>query len=569
MKPAASGRFVYFATALAFLVSIASGLSHAADVKLPVIHGKKAVASVNGEPIALDEYARQFASIHEGATGNEQVSKKDPGELLERMVRIALVVQEAENIGLDDLPEFKAAIGSFQEDTLKNLLFQDRLRTVVKADPKEIDKVYKNLVKEVKIASILLDTEEDAKSLVSLIKETGDFPGSVDKYIGQGKGKGSSSASFLKADELSPDVARLISGMKPGDVSPIIRIGNKFTIIKVEAFRFPDNPEKRKEAGKQALNLKRDAELRKYVKSLEKKYVKYDDKLMKTLDFEAEASGFATLLKDERPLVRIQGEKPVTVKDLAEALQKIYFHGIEQAIQQKRVNTKKQQALEQIVVKRIVHKEAMRRKFDRSPSFTERAREFRKELLFGIFVQKVIDPENRVSDDELKSFMKEHIAEYTVPEQILVDLLVFANKGDAEEAIVKLRNGADFQWLRSNASGQVDPSRVKDLMDLSGKILPRSEMPGVIGQAIAGAGEGDFRLQADPDGNFLVIAVRHVDPPRPEEFEKVKDRLAVRVFNQKRVKALEGWMDKLKEASKVEIYVQGPQLRKLLETRAW
>lgn len=569
MKSTSIGNAMSVAGLLALLVCSPSGPLYAADVKLPVIHGKKAVAAVNGEPITLREYGNEFASIHEGATEKEQIRKKDPGELLERMIKIKLIVQEAENIGLDGLPDVQKAIGVFEQNTLRALLFTDRTRNIRTADPKEIAKIYKESVKEIKVDAVLLDSEEDAKSLRSAIKEAGDFSGPVKKMIEEGKGKGSGTSGYVKAAELSPEVARVVSEMKAGEVSPIINLGKKFTILKVEAFRFPDNAAKRTEAEREARNRKGAAELRKYVSTLQKKYVKYNDNVLKSLDFEADEPGFEKLLNDARPVAWIKGEKPVTVMELAEELHKVFFHGIEQSIKQKRVNSKKDQTLEQMLMKRVVQKEAKRRKLDQSPMFKERVGEYRKELLFGTFVQKVIDPENRVDDEELRTFMKEHIADYTAPERIRVDFLVFTNKDDAEGAIGKLRDGADFQWLRSNAPGQADPSTVKEVLELGGKLLLKSELPDAIAQAASGAGAGDLRLQAGADGLFYVIAVQEVVPSRPEEYENVKDRLAQRVFNEKRVKALEEWMERLKSASKVEIYVQGKQLRQLLETRAW
>ena len=56
--------------------------------------------------------------------------------------------------------------------------------------------------------------------------------------------------------------------------------------------------------------------------------------------------GFAALIEDRRPLVRIAGEDPVTVADLAQALQKKFFHGVDRAAEGGRINARKHATLE-------------------------------------------------------------------------------------------------------------------------------------------------------------------------------------------------------------------------------
>jgi len=569
MKSNRSRWSVVFAATITLLAAVPSGSAGAAEADLPVVRGEKILATVNGEPITLNNYRKQFASIHEGATGNEQVRKKDPAEILDRMINGMLVVQEAVTMGLDELPEVRDALEKQRDETLRSLLFNDRVRIVRTPGPKEVDRIYKDSVREIKGASILLDKEEDARSLLAAIKGGGDFAALVTKAVEEGKGKGSGEGDYVKSSGLPPEVSRIVSGLKAGEVSPVISTGKKFTILKVSAVRFPQDSAKRKEAEKAALQTKRTDALKKYVTSLETKYVKRDVKAIKAADFEAETPGFAAMLKDGRPVARIAGESPVTVKDWAESLNRIFFHGIEQAIKQKRLNSKKGQALEQILAKRVVLKEAKRKKLDRSATFRERVDEYRNELLFGVFVRKVIGPESRPTDEELEAFLREHIAEYTVPERIRLDLLVFADRRAAEDAIGKLREGADFQWMRTNAPGQAEPSAASGIMEANGVLVARSELPDGLAQAVAGAGAEDLRLHSSPKGLYAVIAVREVLPSRPEGFESTKDRLESRVANEKRRKALEDWMEKLRKGSRVEVHAKGERIQRLLlEERA-
>lgn len=565
MKSKSFLRPVGIAAALVTIASASVANLEAAEVALPAVHGKKIVAKVNGEPITLEEYGKEFAAVHATATESAKVRKMDPADLLERMIKTRLVVQEAETMGLDTLPEVRKALEFFEQETMRNFLFGEHLRTVKKPDPKEVDKVYKELVKEAKLSSVRFDKKEDAESFRSAIEAGGDFRGLAARAAGEGKAKGSDKGTNVKLSDVPPEMAGILSGLKPGQVSPVIATGNKYTVLKVEAIRFPESKEKRKQAANEALQRKRSASLRKYVGSLEKKHVKYDKKLVKEIDFEAEAPGFANLLADERPVAWIAGENPVTVKDWTEALQKEFFHGVDEAIKKKRLNKRKDLVLDQIVSKKAVLREAKRRRIDQLAGYREMVAEYRTQVLFGTFVQKVVDPESRTSEEELKAYLQEHITDFTVPEAMRLGLLVFNTREDAEEAIAKLRAGADFQWMRANATGQADPSAVKQVMEIDGKLVYRFELPDELKQAVAGAAAGDLRLHGGREGLSYVVVVQEVVPSRPEDYETAKDRLSERVFKEKRVKVLEGWMEKLRSASRVEIYAKGEQIRRLME----
>src|SRR5512143_3812573 len=96
-----------------------------APLKLPVVSGKEVVAQVNGESITRDALERQLASMHGGMREQETKTKtrKDPSELLNRMINATVILQEALRMGLDQAPEVKAASDAFAATTLRQLLY--------------------------------------------------------------------------------------------------------------------------------------------------------------------------------------------------------------------------------------------------------------------------------------------------------------------------------------------------------------------------------------------------------------------------------------------------------------
>jgi len=559
--------FVAFAIACASLfLTVEQGFPAGKD--LPLVGGKPTLAMVNGEPITLEEFDRVLAGIHGGMTDNAIQSRPNPSQLLDRLINAKLVLQEARNIGLDELPEVRSSEKTFGEETLREMLYSYHVRNIRNPDKKEVEKRYREAVKEVKVSSVLFEKEEDGKRLAAEISAGGDFDELAQRMITAGEAKGSQEGQYLKFESLGPEVAKTVSSMKKGEVSPLMRIGKQFSLLKLEDIRYPKDTTARAQAEKDALQAKKVAALIAYTEGLKKKNVTIDRKRVDSLDYESSEPGFEKLLADDRTLAKVKGEKPVTVADLTNAIEKKFFHGAERAAEGKKINRKKDQVLEEILNRRVTIKEAKRQKLDRTEFYKRKVEEYRNGILFGAFVQKVIAPDVKVDEEELKSYYQAHISEYTFPEMVRIDGLVFSDKKDAEETIKKLRKGADLQWLRANADGQVEAGKGENLLEFGGQMLDATTLPEGLRKAVSGALPGDNRLYADPGKAYYVLNIRERVPSRPMPFESVKELFEKKVYAEKRQSVLREWEEKLRKASDVKIYATGKKLDRIVNPGA-
>jgi len=71
------------------------------------------IAEVNDEPITVEDLVELFISSHENketqATQKITMTYTEP---LKRLITMRLIIQEAKNVGLDELPEIKGTIDS-------------------------------------------------------------------------------------------------------------------------------------------------------------------------------------------------------------------------------------------------------------------------------------------------------------------------------------------------------------------------------------------------------------------------------------------------------------------------
>lgn len=525
----------------------------ASDQKLPVIQGEKTVANVNGEPITFKEFNRELTSLKAGMV-EEKKDEKIDSELLKRLINTRLIVQEARKIGLDEMPEVKSRVDVFGRVALRELLIERHLKNV-KADQEEVDKLYKEFVKEWKINSIMLEKEDVAKKLEEEIKAGKSFDEVAKRIIADGKAKGGVEKNYLKREELLPQIANVISKMEIGSISPIIPIKSGFVITKVEDIRYPENPGAIEQVRQQALVLKKSRMLEDYTNALIKKYVKIQQDVLDRIDYESKEPGFKKLLEDRRVVAEVKGEKPITVGELTEYLRQQFYHGVEAAIESKKLNSKKVPILEELLHKRVFRKEALRLGIDKTEAYKSKVKDYENAVIFGAFLQKAVFPDIKLKEEEIKTYYNDHIGDYNFLEMVKINGLAFAKRDGAEEAVEKLRKGTEFQWLRADAEGQEDKN-TKNLLRFEGRFLITKDLPESVRKVISGAKPGDIRLYVSPEGYFYVLFIEDVVPAQPKPFEGERENIAKKVFDEKLKIAVEEWVDKLRAVSDIKIYLK-------------
>lgn len=526
----------------------------AADQKLPLIKGKKVVAMVNNDPITLDEFNRELASLNKGKSEKEKASKEDQAELLKRMINSRLMVEEGRRIGLDVLPDAKSLVDAYSKVALRETLVERHLKDV-KADEKGVERLYRDAIKELKINSIFFSKEEDAKKAEEELKAGEDFDELAKKKIDEGIAKGGPERNYLKRKELAPEISEAVLTMETGSISPIIPLTNGFVILKIEDIRYTDNPEAKEKAKEEGLALEKGKVLKKYIAALMKKHTVIHQKLLDSIDYEAKEPGFEALLKDKRVVAEVKGEKPITVGEMTEYLRQQFYHGVNNAVEGKKINSKKVPTLDEMLYKRALRREALRLGIDKTREYRDKIINYERSVVFGAFMEKAIVPDVKLKEEEIKNYYNAHIGEFSSPEMINLKNLAFAKRSGAEDAIEKLRKGVDFQWLANNAEGQLDKD-TRDLLTFDGSLMARKSLPEGVQKALSGVRPGDLRLYASPEGYFYVFSVIEIVPSKPQSYEETRETVSTTVFNEKLGKAVEEWAEKLRALSDVKTYLK-------------
>jgi parvulin-like peptidyl-prolyl isomerase len=510
------------------------------------------VASVEGDVLTLDELNESLAAIHQSRSGATSGAKQDPTAILNRMIDFRLVVLDARTMGIDELPEVATSVAEMKEAAAREIL-QARVLKDVKPDPREVDRLFKDAVREWKLDSVLFTREADAKAMATEVRKGGDFDALAKAAIATKLAKGGTTGGqFVDASKLVPPILGAIAKLKEGGVSAPVRLPEGYAVVQVEGIRYPENPTARAEAEQTSLGVQRKKALKAYYEGLEKKYAKIDRALVKKLDFDAKKPGIETLKKDTRVVARVQGTPPITVGELAKRLEQQFFHGAGQQAERKRLNRAKQDTLDALVSPRVIALEVEKQGIEKTPEFDRQVAKSIGGLLFNVFLSKVIIPEVKLTEPEVERYYAAHKAEYSYPAFYKLESIGFVTAKDAEEAVAKLRGGTDFKWLNANADGKLPDAQATE--KVSG-ILAATALTQGLTKALEGARTGDYRVYASGAKQFYAVHVMEYIPPSAQPYAEVREAIATKAYGESIQKAAEEYIAKLRKAHDVKVFL--------------
>lgn len=510
------------------------------------------VAAVEDDVITLRELNDALMGSHGAHAPGEKAGKKDFTPVLDRLVDAKLIALEAREMGIDELPEYKKALAEYRTSAAQELL-KEKVTRDVKADPVEVERLYKDAVREWKVSSALVDREEYGKELIALVKGGKTFDAAVAQIVAEKKGKAGGPAGFLPRAQMLPQVLAALSAAKVGDVTPPIKVLEGYAVMKVDDVRYPDVPAEREQAEQRVLLVKRTEALTKYYTAAVKRHATVDKHLLEKLDFDAKKPGLDALARDRRVIARIPGAKNLTVADLAEGLKQSFFHGAGNAAKEKKINREKYGVFDGLLARQIIPLEVKREHIDESPELARRVRSWEDSALFSQVIQSVIVPEVKAGEPEQRKYYEAHKAEYATPAMYRLESLVFRNAKSAQAAVDSLRAGTDFAWLNANADGQVAASERK--LKLEG-VLAATTLPADVSKALAGTKGGDLRLYQEQDTGFYhAVRVVDVTPAGYRQFEEVQGAVQQKVLGEQVAEGIRAYAAKLRKARNVKVYL--------------
>ena len=512
-----------------------------------------AAATAADDTITVGQLSRALATMHEAPQKDGAApASKDFRPILDRLVNARLLLGEAREMGIADLPEVKDVLTNFEKVGAREML-QERVMKDVKPDAKEVEQSYREAVRELKVRSVLFPRQTDANTFHTAVKAGGDFAALAKKAVADKKAKGDGEAQFVRVNNMAPQVAVKLMKLKPGQLADPIKLPEGIAIARLEDIRYPEgDAAARAEAEKQSLLKQKKLALQKYYDGLVKRYATIDKALLKKLDFQAKKPGIDALEKDKRIVARIQGAEPITVGELTKNVKLQFFHGIERAVNEKKVNAQIYPTFDAILSDRIVPLEARRVGIVDSAEYKRRRAAQEDGAVFSLFVKRVIVPQVKLTEKDVRAYYDSHKKEFAYPVFFRLDGLAYENVKDAQAALDRLRAGTDLKWLKANTTGQLSEHKAK--YKFGGVPIAATAMPDDLRKQLTAAKVGDVRLFTEGEQSY-VVRVSEVTPESQKPFDEVKADLQEKLFFEKVNAAVADYTTKLRKVQPVKVYI--------------
>ncbi len=523
------------------------------------------VATVDGEPITLREFALELATMHSDMTDSEVPQSQSLTRMLDRLIAIKLVKLEALSIGFERMPAIQKQIENFALKTLIQQLLARQIENL-QPDAELVDELYRQMALEVKTLTYRFQEKVDAELLLEGLQSGEDFKTLAAKMLADGKAEGGEDGEYLRLNELFPSVAKAVFDMEIGTVSEIFQAEKGFLVFRLEDRRIYEDQPTRLAAQNMALQQKSQTIQMDYLRELSDRYASFDDEVMATVDFEQilakepDASRTAVLVRlqnDQRPVVTISNGNAtatITVAEVAGALKSAMYHGVDSTINANKMNSQKVSFIKDKLTAITGKMEAEQQKIHLTAAYLETVAKFTEQVLFDTFMAKAVLPGLVVPEKDVRTYYYNNLEEYSSPLMLKMKSLVFTDPQNAEDATQKLRDGSDFKWVSANATGLADPEN-KDILGLGGSLLSETALPHDLAHQVAGAQQGDIFLYAGLDNLYYTLVVESAFPPKAKTYEEVRQEVGKIIYGQMVNKALEDWVGKLKQAYETEVFI--------------
>jgi parvulin-like peptidyl-prolyl isomerase len=500
-------------------------------------HRENILAVVDGEPITEGDmkYSLQITHRREdlSSAGVMSLSK-----YVQKLIDDRLIIQEARRMGMDQYPEVIQDVQAYilRESVVR--LHDDEIVKKVSISENDIVNYYKKNYERFTLGLIEVGSEKDAKDILEQLKKGEDFKELVQKYSTHISKKNGGEV-VLKRNSMATYIDEAVLNLRPGEFSGVIKIANKFYIVKLIDRKEAPDKELEKVRGRIERAIRKQKEEERsdeYLKYLrEHANINIDQKLLSSIKEDMTDEGIKKLLNDTRPLAEVNG----TVLPVSDFVKTITH------------STRKssEDILNNWIDRKVVDHEALRRHYENNADLRKMIHRYENQLLLRTFIKNIIVPRITISDKTLKEYYDEHKQNFVYPARFRIQQITLKNMDEAKDALDNLKNGADFSWEAKRKSTDSAAPKGGDR-----GWLTVAELPEPLREIIFNLKPGDISSVIKIDSRYMIVRLIGKTDEEVEEFNKVKNDVYRACYAEQINNLYNEYVNRLKKEAMIEIY---------------
>jgi peptidyl-prolyl cis-trans isomerase C len=245
LRSAPARNFAVLAATAAALILAVCGCSKNSSSEVSASPSDTVVARVNGVDIREGDLALAEEDLGAEVASAPPEAKRD--HLISYLADIIMVTQAADKKNIADYPDFKRRLAFLRNKLLMGFELQDEAKAAVSDEA--MHQTYEDAVasmrgqEEVHARHILVESEDEAKSVLDQLKAGGDFAALAKEKSKDPGGSDGGDLGYFTKDQMVPEFAEVAFKMYPGQLSNPVKTQFGWHIIKVEDKRTKQAPE--------------------------------------------------------------------------------------------------------------------------------------------------------------------------------------------------------------------------------------------------------------------------------------------------------------------------------------
>jgi len=359
----------------------------------------------------------------------------------EPFIEWILLSDEAKRMGLDQEPSYQRKLRTFLEVRSLMQLRYEEVDKKIDLSRENLWKFYlTNYVPRLRIKTLITDNEEEAKKWREEIKNPEDFEALFKKLEKEGKAK---DFGWERPKTIPQELKEPLLSASAGDILGPLPYKGYYYIIYVEEKHGPD-PEDFKTLRQviaHEYKKKRARELtRDFIAQLRQKYpIQINEAVLENITLEELPPSLA-----KETVLTIDDQK-MSAEAFQQNLKKEakLRIGRNKKPSEKQLDTLKRRLINDIIAQTLTSWEAMNRHYEKDVlkdiyEFYQRTRLVRE------FEEKIIWPQVKVTDEEVKKYYETHKEDFTKPAQVEMAVIKTKDEALARKIHQRLKRGEDF-----------------------------------------------------------------------------------------------------------------------------
>jgi len=192
--------------------------------------------------------------------------------------------------------------------------------------------------------------------------------------------------------------------------------------------------------------------------------------------------------------------------------------------------------------------EGLEKIFPKSRDFNSWKEDLKKRILLEKLVEKEVNSTVAVTDAEALAYFRANKEYFRSEERVRLSQILVPDRAIAEEALKRLKAGADFAALAKDVSAGPEGSRGGDMGYFSKGVLPEN-----MDASVFNLRPGQISDIVESPYGFHIFKLEKREKATKADFPAVKVRVIAELRKQKEDAAYRNWLDRLRSDSKVVI----------------